>query len=65
MGCDELLTKVVRVSGYQLVMLEDTSRKFNVLQEHPEHAAPYVPMIGAGLAAVELLPRSPARSNWR
>lgn len=45
-GLDELLTKVVRVSGYQLVMLEDTSRKFTVLQEYPEHAAPYLPMIG-------------------
>jgi signal transduction histidine kinase len=28
------------------VMLEDTSRKFTVLREHPEHAIPYVPMIG-------------------
>jgi signal transduction histidine kinase len=45
-GMDELLIKVVRVSGYQLVMLEDTSNKFNVLQEYPEHAASYVPMIG-------------------
>jgi signal transduction histidine kinase len=46
-GLDELLTKVVRVSGYQLVMLEDNSRKFTVLQEYPEHSAPYVQMIGA------------------
>ena len=45
-GLDELLTKVVRVSGYQLVMLEDASRKFNILQEYPPHAAPYVPLIG-------------------
>jgi len=45
-GLDELLVKVVRVSGYQLVMLEDTSHKFTVLQEYPEHAAPYVPVIG-------------------
>jgi signal transduction histidine kinase len=45
-GLDELLTKVVRVSAYQLVMLEDNSRKFTVLQEHPEHSAPYVPKIG-------------------
>jgi signal transduction histidine kinase len=46
-GLDELLTKVIRVSGYQLVMLEDNSRKFTVLQEFPEHTTPYVPMIGA------------------
>jgi signal transduction histidine kinase len=45
-GLDELLVKVVRVSGYQLVMLEDTNRKFTVLQEYPEHTAPYVPKIG-------------------
>ena len=31
-GLDELLTKVVRVSGYQLVMYEDTSSKFTVLR---------------------------------
>ena len=45
-GLDELLTKVVRVSGYQLVMLEDSSRKFTVLQEYPEHTSPYVTMMG-------------------
>ena len=45
-GLDDLLTKVVRVSGYQLVMIEDSSRKFTVLQEYPEQATPYVPMIG-------------------
>jgi len=45
-GLNELLVKVVRVSGYQLVMLEDTSRKFTVLQEYPEHAAAYVPVMG-------------------
>jgi signal transduction histidine kinase len=46
-GLDELLTKVVRVSGYQLVMIEDTTRKFTVLQEYPEQATPYVPAVGA------------------
>ncbi len=46
-GLDELLTKVVHVSGYQLVMIEDHSRKFTILQEYPEHSAPYVPVIGA------------------
>jgi signal transduction histidine kinase len=46
-GLDDVLTKVVRVSGYQLVMIEDSSRKFNVLQEYPEQATPYVPPIGA------------------
>jgi len=45
-GLDELLIKVLRVSGYQLVMLEDTSHKFTVLQQYPENATPYVPMIG-------------------
>jgi signal transduction histidine kinase len=45
-GLDELLTKVVRVAGYQLVMLEDNSRKFTVLQEFPEHSVPYVAKIG-------------------
>jgi len=45
-GLDDLLTKVVRVSGYQLVMIEDSSRKFTVLQEYPEQAAPYVPVLG-------------------
>jgi len=39
-GLDELLTKVVKVSGYQLVMIDDTSRKFTVLQEYPEHSNP-------------------------
>jgi signal transduction histidine kinase len=34
-GLDELLTKVVRVSGYRLVMIEDSSRKFTLLQEYP------------------------------
>ena len=45
-GLHELLTKVVRVSGYQLVMFDDTSRKFTVLQEYPEHGTAYVPIIG-------------------
>ena len=45
-GLDELLTKVMRVSGYQLVMIEDSSRKFTLLKEYPEHATPYVPVIG-------------------
>ncbi len=45
-GLDDLLTKVVRVSGYQLVILEDSSHKFTVLQEYPEHNLPYLPMIG-------------------
>jgi signal transduction histidine kinase len=45
-GLDELLIKVVRVSGYQLVMLEDASRKFNVLQEYPRQGTPYVQIIG-------------------
>lgn len=44
-GLDELLTKVVRVSGYQLLMIDDTSRTFTLLQEHPVRASPYVPMI--------------------
>jgi signal transduction histidine kinase len=46
-GLDEVLTKVVRVSGYQLLMIEDSSRKFNVLQEYPENTTPYVPIIGS------------------
>jgi signal transduction histidine kinase len=46
-GLDELLTKVVRVSGYQLVMIEDSTHKFTVLQEYPEHVTPYAPTIGA------------------
>ena len=46
-GLDELLIKVVRVSGYQLVMLEDMSRKFTVLQEYPEHSGARLPMLGA------------------
>lgn len=46
-GLDELLIKVVHVSAYQLVMIEDMSRKFTVLQEYPEHAVPYIPIIGA------------------
>jgi len=45
-GLDDLLTKIVCVSGYQLVMIEETSRKFTVLQEYPEQTTPYVPMIG-------------------
>jgi signal transduction histidine kinase len=46
-GLDEVLTKVVRVSGYQLMMIEDSSRKFNVLQQYPEQTNPLVPIIGA------------------
>ncbi|HEX4084553.1 MAG TPA: histidine kinase N-terminal 7TM domain-containing protein, partial [Chthoniobacteraceae bacterium] len=45
-GLDELLVKVVRVSGYELMMIEDTSRKFTVLQEYPEQEIPSVPVIG-------------------
>jgi signal transduction histidine kinase len=46
-GLDELLTKVVRVSAYQLVMVEDSSRMFNILQEYPENGTPYVPITGS------------------
>lgn len=46
-GLDELLTKVVRVSGYQLVMIEDSSRKFTVLQEYPVRTSVDSPVIGA------------------
>lgn len=35
---DELLTRRVRVSGYQLLTVEDSSRKFAVLQQHPATA---------------------------
>jgi signal transduction histidine kinase len=45
-GLDDILTKVVRVSGYQLMMIEDASRKFTVLQEYPEQSMPTLPIIG-------------------
>jgi signal transduction histidine kinase len=46
-GLDELLTKVIRVSGYRLVMIEDSSRKFTVLQEYPEHAGARAPVLNS------------------
>jgi len=45
LGLDELLRKVVRVSGYQLVMLEDGDRKFHVLQEFGEPGPWHAPVI--------------------
>jgi signal transduction histidine kinase len=59
-GLDDLLTKVVRVSGYQLVMVEDTSRKFSILQEYPERNVPYVSLSGTESPLLNYFRRSGA-----
>ena len=45
-GLEEILINVVRVSGYQVVMMEEVRREFTVLYEYPKGTTPHVPISG-------------------
>jgi len=45
-GLHEILVNVVRVSGYQVMMMEDARHKLSVLREHPRQTAAHTPANG-------------------